>query len=269
MNGRNVEWYSSKIVRVPTPTESADDSVSADAAVLNLVPVEPVRAHEYVAEQLRHHIELGIIPVGSALPAERDLAQMLRVGRNTIQSALRILEAENLIETRRGRGGGTFVLEPRLEGASHERLLLELKLAGSELEDATRFRRIVEEGAAAEAARVADSDSVQALRSLISRMRATNDPLQFHHLDTEFHIAIATATGIQHLKQAVQQTRLILNKAIWAQPGTPMWHDRINNEHDKIVDAIYESDPVRAARAMGEHLAPTEAGVRVLIGTHT
>lgn len=65
------------------------------------------------------------------------------------------------------------------------------------------------------------------------------------------------------------KTRLVLNKAILAQPSSPLWHERINNEHEEIVEAIYESDPVRAARAMGEHLAPTEAGLRVLIGVQT
>lgn len=233
---------------------------------MNLVPVEPLRAHEYVAEQLRHHIQLGILPAGSALPAERDLAQILRVGRNTIQSALRILESENLIETRRGRAGGTYVLEPTMEGAHHERLLLELRLARDEIENATRFRRILEEGAAAEAARTADSDSIAALRALVERMRTTDDPLQFHYLDTELHISIAKATGIKHLTDAVQRTRLALNQAILAQPGSPQWHDRINGEHAAIVEAIFQSDPVRAARAMGEHLAPTEAGIRVLLG---
>lgn len=236
---------------------------------MNLVPVEPLRAHEYVAEQLRHHIQLGILPAGSALPAERDLAQILRVGRNTIQSALRILEAENFIETRRGRAGGTFVLAPSTDGAHHERMLLELRLARDEIEDATRFRRILEEGAAAEAARSADSDSVEALRALVSRMRETADPLQFHYLDTELHIAVATATGIKHLADAVQRTRLTLNQAILAQPGSQRWHDRINEEHAEIVEAIFQSDPVRAARAMGEHLAPTEAGIGVLLGAQT
>lgn len=245
------------------------DVASADRqSPVAFTPIEPLRAHEYVAEQLRHHIVLGLIPVGAALPTERDLAQMLRVGRNTIKAALHILEAENLIETRRGRTGGTFVTDPRRDGDRHERLLLEIRLAGDELEDAVRFRRIVEEGAAAEAARVADSDSVEELRMLLARMREVDDPLQFHQLDTEFHIAIARATGIQHLSNAVQQTRLTLNQAIWAQPGNAMWHDRINAEHEAILEAIYASDPVRAARAMGEHLSPTEAGVRVLIGTH-
>jgi DNA-binding FadR family transcriptional regulator len=244
-------------------------ATEAEAGHITLEPIEPLRAHEYVAEQLRHHIVLGLVPVKAALPTERELAQMLRVGRNTVKAALQILESENLIETRRGRSGGTFVLEPTRDGDSHERLLLELRLSADKLEDAVRFRRVIEEGAAAEAARVADSDRVEVLRSIVARMRHVGDPLQFHQLDTEFHIAIANATGIQHLSDAVRHTRLTLNQAIWAQPSSAMWHERTNNEHHAIVEAIFASDAVRAARLMGEHLAPTEAAIRVLIGTHS
>jgi GntR family transcriptional repressor for pyruvate dehydrogenase complex len=236
---------------------------------VNFEPIEPVRAHEYVAEQLRHHIALGIVPVGSSLPTERELAQMFKVGRTTIQAALRMLESDHLIETRRGRGGGTFVVEPVRDRASHERLLLELRLSAAKIEDAVRFRRILEEGAVAEAARVADEDGIKALRALSAQMKQTLDARQFHHLDTEFHIRLAKATGIAHLRDAVEQIRVTLNQAIWAQPGSTLWHERINAEHDKIIAAIAASDPVAAISAMSEHLSHTEAGVRSLIASLT
>jgi len=74
--------------------------------------IQPLRAHEYVAEQLRRHIALRLVAPGCALPSERELAVMFGVGRPTVQHALRILESERRLEARRGRLGGTFVLEP-------------------------------------------------------------------------------------------------------------------------------------------------------------
>lgn len=239
----------------------------SDGVAVNFEPIEPARAHEYVAEQLRHHIALGLVPVGRSLPAERELARMFRVGRTTIQAALRLLESDHLIATRRGRGGGTFVLEPVKDTASHERLLLELRLAADKIEGAVRYRRILEQGAVAEAARVADASGVETLREISRRMIGTTDVLQYHHLDTEFHICIAQVTGIGLLREAVEQTRLALNQAIWAQPGSNLWHDRINSEHEKIIDAIEASDVDNAVRAMGDHLAHTEAGIRSLIAS--
>ena len=50
--------------------------------------IQQLRAHEYVAEQIRRHISLRLIKPGEALPAERELAGMFGVGRPTIQHAL-------------------------------------------------------------------------------------------------------------------------------------------------------------------------------------
>jgi GntR family transcriptional repressor for pyruvate dehydrogenase complex len=228
-------------------------------------PIEPLRAHEYVAEQLRHHIGLGLIPVGSSLPPERDLARMFAVGRTTIQAALRVLEADRLIESRRGRGGGTFVIEPMRDKASQERLLLELRLAAEQIDDALTFRRIVEEGAATLAAERATAEQIAVLRAISARMIATTNELEFHHIDTELHIAIARASGSELLREAVEKTRLALNQAILAQPGTDAWHGRINTEHERIIDAIEAHSAKRAVRTVGVHLHHTEAGVRALI----
>ena len=88
-----------------SPVDEADGTT-------RFAPVTPLRAHEYVAEQIRRHITLHIVGPGQSLPTERELVEQFEVGRPTIQMALRLLEAEGLVETRRGRKGGTFVLGP-------------------------------------------------------------------------------------------------------------------------------------------------------------
>src|SRR6202158_1517283 len=79
------------------------------ASSLRFERIHQLRAHEYVAEQIRRHISLRLIKPGEALPAERELATMFGVGRPTIQHALRLLEAAGLVEARRGRTGGAFI----------------------------------------------------------------------------------------------------------------------------------------------------------------
>lgn len=230
-------------------------------------PIEQLRAHEYVAEQLRHHIGLGLIPFGTTLPPERDLARMFGVGRSTIQAALRVLETDRLIESRRGRGGGTFVIEPSRDKASQERMLLDLRLAAAEIEDALRFRRVIEEGAVAQAVAEADAEDVAALRAISAKMAACHDVYEFHRLDTEFHVALGRASHSRLLREAVERSRLALNQAILAQPGSDAWHSRINGEHDRIIDAIESHNAKKAAKAIDVHLQRTESGVQALIAT--
>src|SRR3954462_3931773 len=74
--------------------------------------LRPVRGHhsfEACVEQLATAIRLGVYPFGSTLPPERELAERLEVSRATLREAMAALRAAGLVETRRGRGGGTVV----------------------------------------------------------------------------------------------------------------------------------------------------------------
>ncbi|HEY1855284.1 MAG TPA: FCD domain-containing protein [Solirubrobacterales bacterium] len=233
-----------------------------DRPSVEFAPIEPLRAHEYVAEQIRRHIGLGLIGSGDALPPERELAKMFGVGRATIQAALRSLESDHLIESRRGRHGGTFVVEPQEDDAAQERLQLEIRLSRERIEDALDFRRVVEEGAVGLAAERQAAHEIAALRKLSQQMVAAETERDFHRFDTEFHVAIALASQSELLRGAVEQSRLILNDAIFAQPESEVWHKRILREHDAMVDAIAAGDKRLAVRTMRRHLSHTEKGIR-------
>ena len=83
--------------------------------------LRPVRGHhafEACVEQLATAIRLGVYPLGTVLPAERELAERLAVSRATLREAMAALREAGLVETTRGRGGGTVVtLKPRLPNA--------------------------------------------------------------------------------------------------------------------------------------------------------
>ena len=83
--------------------------------------LRPVRGHhafEACVEQLATAIRLGVYPLGSTLPSERELASRLTVSRATLREAMAALREAGLVETRRGRGGGTVVtLKPRTPSA--------------------------------------------------------------------------------------------------------------------------------------------------------
>lgn len=62
-----------------------------------------------IASTLKDWIaERGIAP-GQRLPQERDLVSIFGVSKGTIREALKVLEAQGLIATRTGPGGGPFV----------------------------------------------------------------------------------------------------------------------------------------------------------------
>src|SRR5213594_3235642 len=74
-------------------------------------PVRPPTTFEETVERLGTAIRLGLLPAGSRLPAERDLAGQLGISRSTLREALTTLVQSGHLVAQRGRTGGTFVAE--------------------------------------------------------------------------------------------------------------------------------------------------------------
>jgi len=70
----------------------------------------PSRVDE-ITDRLITAIAIGEYLPGARLPVERDLATSLGAGRMTVRAALARLVEWGLLEARRGRGGGSYVLD--------------------------------------------------------------------------------------------------------------------------------------------------------------
>ncbi len=68
-----------------------------------------------IADNIHAAIMEGRLKVDERLPTEDDLAQSFSVSRPTIREALKLLAAQNLVRSRRGPTGGTFVNKPNSE----------------------------------------------------------------------------------------------------------------------------------------------------------
>jgi GntR family transcriptional regulator, transcriptional repressor for pyruvate dehydrogenase complex len=227
--------------------------------------VEQQRAHEYVAEQIRRQIVLRLIPSGQALPPERELAAMFGVGRATVQQAMRILVEDNMVESRRGKGGGNFVRGPDESRAGMEGLLGRLRRQRERVQEALSYRRAVEPAAAALAAHARSPADLRALAFANSAASAAQGDVEFMQADTEFHLAVAEAARNRFFAEAIERIRLELNDAMIALPESDVWHERSALEHDAIIAAITDGDAGNAARVMQTHIAHTEQSVAALL----
>jgi GntR family transcriptional regulator len=59
---------------------------------------------EDLAAQLRAEIESGELPVGAKLPSLNVLVTSRKIGRGAAQDAIKVLQAEGLVESRHGKG---------------------------------------------------------------------------------------------------------------------------------------------------------------------
>ena len=113
---------------------------------------------EQVAQRLTDGIVLGVLHQGERLPSEPELARRFGVALITVREGLGILREAGLVETRRGRDGGSFVVE----GDSEHRALITTRLralAQVELSDmAVFFGAILAAAAERAAERAAEGD---------------------------------------------------------------------------------------------------------------
>jgi GntR family transcriptional regulator, transcriptional repressor for pyruvate dehydrogenase complex len=218
-------------------------------------PVRSGNAFEDTVARLLQTIRLGVVPPGEALPPERDLAARFSVSRDTVREAIRSLSDAGYLVARRGRYGGTFVSDtlPAADAVAP---------SNEELDDALGLRRILETGAArAAAARqlsAADRDR------LWSRLRETASaaPEDYRRLDSRLHLTIGELVGVPSLISLLADTRTRVNALLDGIPLLPRNIAHSDEQHEAIVLAILTGDADRAAEAMSEHLAGSEALLR-------
>lgn len=78
--------------------------------------IKKARAFEGVSSHILSKIKSGMLVSGDKLPAERDLAVALSVGRPAVREALRSLEMSGVLRFERGASGGAFVRETGSDG---------------------------------------------------------------------------------------------------------------------------------------------------------
>ena len=223
-------------------------------------PVPVRNAFEVTVERLAQSIRLGVLADGDRLPPERELADTFGVSRVTLREAIKALRDAQLVESRRGRGGGTFVVAPT-KARSRSRLQIQQSIAHS-LDDALSLRRVVEPGAAALAASrtLTAADRVSIGKYLDA---ATGCPPGRRRLaDSRLHLAIAALGGSASVTAVVADVQMRLDELLRAIPVIAANIAHSDEQHRLIVDAILGGDPDRARVEMAEHVDGTAALLR-------
>lgn len=236
---------------------------------LTEVVLRPVRGHhafESCVEQLALTIRLGVYPLGSTLPSERELATRLNVSRATLREAMAALREAGLVETTRGRGGGTVVtLKPKTPSARAAARTSDAKR--QDWLDALDFRRIVEPGAAHLAARAQLTDAMrQQLQKAHDDVAKATRPARHRQADSRFHLTIAALTGSPRAIEAVTSVQATLHEMLLAIPVLETNLAHSDRQHASVARAILRGRPDAARRAMEEHCDDTAALLRGLVG---
>jgi len=212
---------------------------------------------EAVVRRLGSAIALGIIVDGEQLPAEAQLAASLNVSTVTLRDALSDLRARGLVDTRRGRGGGSFVRasEEALTELSRGRLR---ELSGTDLRELGDARAAVSGTAARLAAERASDGEIQRLRETLERLEAAGNGTTRRRIEGRWFIDVAAAAQSVRLTREEIELQFELGQVLWgAAPTEPAESDAAATvaRHRGVVDAIAARDGELARRRSEEHVA--------------
>lgn len=205
------------------------------------------KLYRKIVQAIIADIGAGVFPIGSRLPAERDLTERFGVSRPTIREAMIALEMQGLVEAR--KGSGVFVLASTTDEAGEE-----YDIGAFEIIEA---RRLVEGEVAAVAATEIDEAQLAQLRALVAEM-AQEDVAAAEDADRRFHIGIAEATGNAVIISAVTdfwdlRFRSPLAREVLRKAGSLGTKERLE-EHGRILRALEARNPAEARLAMRDHL---------------
>ncbi len=236
---------------------------------LDEVVLRPVRGHhafEACVEQVATAIRLGVYPLGALLPSERELAERLEVSRATLREAIAALRAAGFVETKRGRGGGTVVtMKPR--GPSARGSGSPTAAQRADWLDALDFRRIVEPGAAAQAASAHLDDATRTrLETAHAAVAGASSRARHRQADSRFHLTVASLSGSGRTVEAVTSVQASLHEMLSAIPVLQTNIAHSDRQHGRILKAVLDGRPDQARQVMEEHCDDTAALLRGLLG---
>lgn len=130
----------------------------------------PKLAH-LIADQLRADIASGKIEPGDTLSPESELLVQFGTSRPTLREALRVLEAETLIQLDRGSRTGARVLGPSVKAIA-QRSALYLAVEAATMAELHQVRLLLEPSIAALLARRPKRNFVRTLEECVERQAA-------------------------------------------------------------------------------------------------
>lgn len=203
--------------------------------------------------QLESAIRVGLLTVGDRLPAEPVLAEQLGVSPLTLRQSLASLRTRGLIETRRGRGGGSYVNGqiPVTDSKIDADLI---GFSSDQLRDLGDHAGAIAAATARLAAERTDEHDIRRLHEFAQQFARAETPPDLRRTDSRLHIAFGVAAQSPRLTAAMARVYAELAPVSWGGP----WVDRqavADAEHRAAIDAISVRDVATAESLARAHFS--------------
>ena len=195
-------------------------------------------ASERLYRNIKQEIVSCVLQPGMSF-SEAQMCRRYKTSRTPVREACRRLEKEGLIKIIPFRG---YFVAPLTIGEFHS--LHEIQL-------------IVDTAAAAWAAKRASAEQVRAIERLGNyeyRVGVPTSYWTFLHRNRDLHVAIARATGNEHLAEIVNDVHTRLMRFYYVVISLDKFGPELVQEHRRVTAAIRARNPAEARKKMAEHI---------------
>jgi len=207
-----------------------------------------------IVERLTTAISLGLLRHGDQLPVENQLTAMFGVATATVRDALQTLRDSGIIETRRGRSGGTFIIgTPHTAPEVFHQRLCAMSMADlRDLADEHVATSMAAISLAAERALPQDCDRLEHIAEMMREATTTTACLR---ADSRFQIEIAVFAQSERLMAT--QMRLLTESVeiMWSVLNVETDRERTLADHLRIVEALRRHDVDAAHATIRDHVS--------------
>jgi GntR family transcriptional repressor for pyruvate dehydrogenase complex len=219
-----------------------------------LLPIKNRRFTDRILAQLKEYILSRQILPGERLPSEAEFAETFGVSRGTIREALHILEHDGIVRIKKGPGGGLFLSEGNLVQVI-DSIFFTMQWEKISFDTLMETRKSLEDRIARLAATRAEKEDMVVIEQILKRMEAPGLSHDlFVQFDTDFHVALAKAAKNKILLMFMVAVKELHNRVV----NYSELHDHLfpaaREYHRKILEAVKDKDPDKAAEMMAEHL---------------
>ncbi len=214
-----------------------------------------------VAEAIKDWVvEKGLQP-GDRLPGESELIARFGMSKGTIREAMRLLQAQGLVVTKTGPGGGSFVGEVSSDRA-HALLANYFYFKQISIRDIYQVRIALEPELAASLAGQLTETQLGELEDIMTvyatPARDASEEREQHVASLRFHARLAEFgdnTLLSFFVDFMAQilTDLTVYQKLYAEPNVELWQ-RGRTHQSNLIAALRAGDATAARSIMKEHM---------------
>ena len=218
-----------------------------------------------VAEEIKTYVFANKLVPGDRLPNENELIKKFQMSKSTIREATRILEAQGLIKTRTGPGGGCFVHEVS-ENRTIALLTNYFYFKNMSIREIYQLRKVLEPEVSSELSGELNLKQIQELKTILNKYsnppNSEEEEKNYHYNALQFHAKLAEFSKNELLKFIIKfmaklLSEVTIDRRLFEPSNHELWQ-KGRNYQIKLIKALQKGEKEKTYKIMYNHMCFAE-----------